>query len=248
MTELSEILSFFEQKAPAATAEQWDNVGLLADAGHREIAAVCVALDASVAAIDFAAACGAQLLVTHHPVIFHPLKRLSIATPAVHALQTGVSVLSLHTNLDKAAGGVNDTLAARLGLTAVETAQDGMTRVGMLSAPLPAADFAAAVARALHAPVAFCGDNTVRRVAVCGGAAGDGIFALPHGTDAFVTGEIKHHEFSAAREMGCTAVAAGHYATEVPVTEALADWLREAFPALSVRVFTDAAPYTVIGD
>ena len=112
MTKLAEIIDFLEKKAPAGTAEAWDNVGLLADAGNKETDTVCVALDATAAAIDFAAKMGAKLLVTHHPVIFHPLKRLSPYTPAVAALTKGVSVLSLHTNLDKAAGGVNDTLAA----------------------------------------------------------------------------------------------------------------------------------------
>lgn len=245
MTKLAEIIDFLEKKAPAETAEAWDNVGLLADAGNKETDTVCVALDATAAAIDFAAKRGAKLLVTHHPVIFHPLKRLTPYTPAVAALTKGVSVLSLHTNLDKAAGGVNDTLAALLGLADVTTLPDGMTRVGRLPTAKTAADFAKDVAAALSASVAFCGDGTVETVAVCGGGAGDGVFSLPTGVDAYVTGEMKHHEFLAAREMGLCAVAAGHYATEVPVIYTLEKWLREAFPALTVAVFADTAPYTV---
>lgn len=244
MTTLAEIIDFLEKKAPAETAEAWDNVGLLADAGNKETDTVCVALDATAAAIDFAAKTGARLLVTHHPVIFHPLKQLTLDTPAVAALTKGVSVLSLHTNLDKAAGGVNDTLAALLGLGDVTMLPDGMTRVGKLPMPKTAANFAKDVAAALSASVAFCGENTVETVAVCGGA-GDGVFSLPTGVDAYVTGEMKHHEFLAAREMGLCAVAAGHYATEAPVIYTLEKWLREAFPALTVEVFADTAPYTV---
>ena len=245
MTKRADILAFLEKKAPVGTAEEWDNAGLLADAGKEELHTVCVALDATPAAIDFAAKKGAGLLITHHPVIFHPLKCLTGDTPAVTALKKGVSILSLHTNLDKAAGGVNDTLAALLGLCDVITLPDGMTRVGKLPTPRGAADFAKAVAAALAAPVAFCGENTVETVAVCGGGAGDGVFSLPTGVDAYVTGEMKHHEFLAARERGLCAVAAGHYATEVPVIYTLEKWLREAFPALTVAVFADTAPYTV---
>ena len=209
MTKLAEIIDFLEKKAPAETAEVWDNVGLLADAGNKETDTVCVALDATAAAIDFSAKRGAKLLVTHHPVIFHPLKRLSPYPPAVAALTKGVSVLSLHTNLDKAAGGVNDTLAALLGLCDVTTLPDGMTRVGRLPTAKTAADFAKDVAAALSASVAFCGDGTVETVAVCGGGAGDGVFSLPTGVDAYVTGEMKHHEFLAAREMGLCARCGG---------------------------------------
>ncbi len=238
---LQDILTFFEQKAPKATAEEWDNVGLLVDCGHTTVNTVVVALDATKAALAFAKEKGAQLLITHHPVIFSPLAEVTHTHPAAKALQNGVSVLSLHTNLDKAAGGVNDTLAEKLGLENVTVAADGMSRIGTLPAALSAADFATLCADKLHTPVSFCGEKTVKTVAVCGGGAGDGVFAFANVADAYVTGEIKHHEWLAANESGLCAVAAGHYATENPVVETIAAWLADT--DMTVLPFYDTAPY-----
>jgi dinuclear metal center YbgI/SA1388 family protein len=238
---LQEFLAFFEQKAPKITAEEWDNVGLLVDCGHTNITKAVVALDATKAALTFAKENGAQVLITHHPVIFSPLTALSHLQPAVQALQNGVSVLSLHTNLDKAAGGVNDTLAAVLGLQNVTIAADGMTRIGTLNAPLSAADFAALCAEKLNTPVTYCGEKQVKTVAVCGGGAGGGVFSTAGVADAYVTGEIKHHEWLAANTAGLVAVAAGHYATENPVVDAVASWLADT--DIQVLPFYDTAPY-----
>jgi len=240
---LQDLLAFFEQKAPKNTAEEWDNVGLLIDCGHADIKKAVVALDATPAAIEVAAKTGAQLLITHHPVIFSPLASISADNPAALAVKMGISVLSLHTNLDKAAGGVNDTLAAVLGLEKVAVAADGMSRVGSLPAPLSSKDFAALCAEKLGAPVAFRGENEVRTVAVCGGGAGDGVFAFAGVADAYVTGEVKHHEWLAAEQSGLTVVAAGHYSTEVPVIDTLCDWLKDT--AITVYPFYDAIPYRV---
>ena len=236
---LQDILALFEQKAPKITAEEWDNVGLLVDCGQTNITKAVVALDATPAALAFAAENGAQLLVTHHPIIFSPLTVLSHTHPAAVALTSGVSVLSLHTNLDKAAGGVNDTLAEKLGLQNVAVTADGMTRTGTLSAPLCAADFAALCAEKLDTPVTYCGNKQVKTVAVCGGSAGSGVFTAT--ADAYVTGEIKHHEWLAANETGLVAVAAGHYATENPVVDALCNWLSGT--DMTILPFYDHAPY-----
>lgn len=242
MVKRNTVQAFLEQKAPPQTAEDWDNVGLLADAGPAEVTGVLVALDATPAALLQAEKVGANLLVTHHPVIFTPTRRLCADDPAVAALRAGISVLCLHTNLDKAAGGVNDTLAARLGLSGVSVAADGMTRYGTLPRPLSARQLAAHTAGVLHTAVRFVGSDTVRTVAVCGGGAGSGVLTLPAGIDAYVTGEVKHHEFLAARAAGLCVVEAGHYATEVPVVETVAGWLREAFSELPVYAFVDEPP------
>lgn len=241
--DIKTIVNLLEQKAPSHTAEEWDNVGLLVDVGS-EVTGVVTALDATPEAIAFVKEKGANLLVTHHPVIFSPLSHLSVLDPAVSALQNGISVMSLHTNLDKAAGGVNDTLCARLGLENVTVLEDGMTRLGDLPHSMTAKDFAAFVGDVLNTPVMVSLGGTVSRVAVCGGAAGSGVFAVKGKADAYVTGEVKHHEFLAAN--GLTVVAAGHYATEVPVVDTLTEWLKTAFPTLPVYTFYDKAPYEVI--
>ncbi len=238
---LQDILTFFEQKAPAATAEEWDNVGLLVDCGHTDIKTAVVALDATPAALHFAKENGAQLLITHHPVIFAPLAEVDYNHPAAIALKNGISVLCLHTNLDKAAGGVNDTLAQKLGLQNVTVAADGMTRIGTLPTAFPANAFALLCQSTLLTPISYCGDKTVKTVAVCGGGAGDGVFAMADIADAYVTGEIKHHEWLAANAAGLVAVAAGHYATENPVVDTVCSWLSDT--DLTTLPFYDTAPY-----
>ncbi len=239
---LQDILNFFEQKAPLCTAEEWDSVGLLVDCGHENIDAVAVALDATPDAIRFAQAQGAQLLITHHPIIFAPLRVLSANHPAAVALSCGVSVLCLHTNLDKATGGVNDTLAALLGLQEVTVTPDGLCRVGTI-APISTEQFAALCAQKLGTTVAVCGDNLIGRVAVCGGSGGDYIPDLAGSVDAFVTGEVKHHEFLAAQDSGLTVIAGGHFSTEYPVVNTLKTWLAAAFPDLKITTFETDAPY-----
>lgn len=241
---IQEIIAFLEQKAPAALAEEWDNVGLLVDKA-KTADIVVTALDATKEAVTFAKEKGATLLITHHPVIFDPLTALSDAHPAVLAMENGISVLCLHTNLDKAQGGVNDTLCEKLQLTDVTVAADGMTRVGCLPEAMSPAFFADFVSEKLQTPVMFTGGKTVKTVAVCGGGAGDGVFRLEGLADGYVTGEMKHHEFLFANANGQTVVAAGHYATEVPVVDTLTRWLQQAFPKVSVYPFYGQPPYEI---
>ena len=122
---VKEILDFLGEKAPFDTCEEWDNVGLLVGSGYLPATRVLVALDVTDGAVEAAKAIGADLIVTHHPVIFRPISRLSADSMPYRLAAAGISVISAHTNLDKAVEGVNDTLAARLGLTDIEIAADG---------------------------------------------------------------------------------------------------------------------------
>lgn len=243
---IQDIHAFLDQKAPFATAEDWDNPGLLVGDPAAPVTTVVVALDATPAALEAARQAGAELLLTHHPVIFHPLKVLTPAHIPYQAAAAGIAVLSAHTNLDKAAGGVNDTLAARLGLTDVHPGPDGMSRIGVLPEQTDARRFAAAVGEALHTAVRVNGSRPVRRVAVCGGSGGEFLPALAAEADAYVTGEARHHEWLLAEQRGLTLLEAGHYATEVPVVDTLCRWLTDAFPGLSVIPFPGTAPYDTI--
>lgn len=244
--QIRDIYALLDEKAPFSTAEDWDNPGLLVGDLAAPVTTVLVALDATPAALAAARQAGAELLLTHHPVIFHPLKSLSPADPSYQAAAAGMAVLSAHTNLDKAAGGVNDTLAARLGLTDVQPGPDGMSRIGVLAETVDARRFAAAVGEALHTAVRVNGSRPVRRVAVCGGSGGEFLPALAAEADAYVTGEVRHHEWLLAEQVGLTLTEAGHYATEVPVVDTLCRWLADAFPSLSVIPFPGTAPYDTI--
>lgn len=242
---VKEIFDYLCTRAPLDTAEAWDNPGLLVGDPRKEVTRVLVALDATDGALATAEAVGADLLVTHHPVIFAPLKRLTADSIPYRLAAAGIGVVSAHTNLDKAIGGVNDTLAARLGLQDVTVAADEFTRIGTLPQEMSARDFAAHVADVLETPVRYAGDRPVRTVAVCGGSGGNFIGGCVGQADAYVTGEVKHHEWLAAAD-SINVIDAGHYATEIPVVDTVAAWLTEQYPDLTVTVYRDGDPYSVV--
>lgn len=240
------ILELLQQKAPLELAEEWDNVGLLVGDRTAEVTAVVVALDVTDAVLDRAMEVGAQLIVTHHPVIFDPLKTVTADTLVYRLVKAGMSVISMHTNADKAAGGVNDCLCEKLGLSDVEIAPDGLTRIGKLPASMTADVFASYVSQCLDTAVRVkAGSDMIRTVALCGGSGADLVLSLLNTADAALTGEVKYHEWLSVPSEK-TLVDGGHYATEVMVTERFCAWLHEAFPALNVVLCKGHAPYSTI--
>lgn len=244
---IQDILTFLDSRAPFATAEEWDNPGLLVGDPNAPVHRVLVALDATDGALDTAQAVGADLMVTHHPVIFAPLKRLDAHSLPYRLAAAGIGLIAAHTNLDKATDGVNDTLAARLELENVIIADDGMTRIGTLPEETTVTAFAGQVAQALDTTVRVSNhDHPIRTVAVCGGSGGDFIPALVDAADALVTGEVKHHQWLEANANRLTLIEAGHYATEAPVVDTLCRWLQETFPGLAVTAYYEGDPYTIV--
>lgn len=238
------VLDYLWTLAPEAYKESWDNVGLLLGRKNAPVRGVLVALDATAAVAAEAEALDCQLVVTHHPVIFRGDKHVTDDDPltAVHLdyLEKGIAVISMHTNLDCAPGGVNDLLAEQLSLHNIEILEDGETagliRVGEVSeTELPV--FAAFVRQRLNCPgLRFVdGGRPVRRVAVGGGACGEYVpKVLAAGCDTFVTADIKYHEFCDAATLGLNLLDAGHFETENPVCDLLAEKLRARFPELRV--------------
>lgn len=248
MITVRDIMDLMEQKAPFDTAEEWDNSGLLVGDPQKTVTSVLVTLDITEDAIVAAQQQGAELIVSHHPVIFEPLSHLSAQSLPYRLVRAGVAALCAHTNLDKACGGVNDTLASQLGLIEVSVAPDGMSRIGKLPVPMTGEVFARTVSKTLGTAVRVkIGEDKVGTVALCGGAGASLTVPLLTTADALVTGEVKHHEWLAVPKEK-TAVDAGHYYTEVTVTDTVGDWLKHAFPSLKVTVYRAAAPYQVIKD
>ncbi len=242
------ILELLQQKAPFEAAEPYDNCGLLVGEAHREVTAVLVTLDITHEAVDEALAIGAQLIVSHHPVIFEPLRALKAGSVPHRLAEQGLTAICAHTNLDRAVGGVNDCLCELLGLTAVRIGPDGMCRIGEFPRPMSAGEFGALVSDRLQTAVRLrAGTDAVRTVALCGGGAGDRVLPLLSEADAALTGEVKHHVWLAVPPAK-TMADGGHYATEVPVTAQLARWIAEAFPMLSVTVHRGQAPYHMVKD
>ena len=248
MVSVQEIYRWLDTWAPFATQLGFDNAGLLVGSDGQQVQKIGLALDITAGTAAQAAAQGCELVVSHHPVIFTPLRALSGDTPAYRLARAGIAAICAHTNLDAAAGGVNDALAAALGLTdCVPLADPGtpakppLARMGGCS-PCTAGELALHVKAALgcggvkYVP---CGGE-ITRVAVCGGAGGDFIApAAQAGAQALVTGECRHHERLLAEQLGLSVIEAGHFCTERVVLPVLQDRLRAAFPAVEVLLLEE---------
>ncbi len=245
---ISDIYSYLDQIAPFDTALSFDNCGILVGDPEAEVTTCLVCLDVTNAVIDEAVAVGAELILSHHPVIFEGLKQLPANSIPARLLRQKRTVLSAHTNLDFAACGVNYRLAEACGLMldaltripSEPAAQaDGFGLCGKLPQPLSAPDFAASVKAALGAESVKCtlGEKPIRTVAVSCGSGGYLLEeVLNADVDAMVTGEIKHHQFLLAQEAGLTLIDAGHFETEQIVLSPLCEALRKAFPTVRFLV------------
>lgn len=237
-----DILDIIETIAPAKLAEPWDNIGLMIGRPAEKVSAILIGLDPTPALLDEAEALAADLIITHHPVIFHPLKSIDLARPdgkfIDQALRKRISVISSHTNLDSAPHGVSEILAQRLGLS--ETAplarhEDsesgcGLGCIGAYADPISAPEFIRRL-RAACTPPWILGagppPEKISRAAVCGGSCSElADKARQAGAQVFVTAEIKHHIARLAEQTGLWIIDAGHFATEHPVLQHFAARLK----------------------
>lgn len=245
MTTCREIMAFIEKLAPRELAEDWDNVGLLLGSSEAEAKRVMLCLDITGASVKEAVAKKAQLIITHHPVIFKGLKRLigeEAKGSLLYALvRNEINVYTAHTNLDFAVSGVNTQLAGALGLKNVETFGDGPGKIGMLDNMVILQDFVSQTKAALNVPfvrVVGCADKGVKKVAVFSGSFDDNLEAVMQcGVDVLVTGDLKYHTALDAREAGLCIIDAGHFNTERVVLPVLMAALTENFPGIEVFCF-----------
>ena len=252
MTTVNDILQYMETIAPRSMKMDWDNVGLLCGSRATAVTKVLVALDPFEQVCQEAADWGAELIITHHPIIFQAMKSItddnSIGRGIMNLIRNNISAINAHTNLDQAPGGVNDVLAQTLGLKNVqvidacgvdeEGRQWGLLRCGETQTRT-LSDFLAVVKETLHCDGLryVSGDKPVCKVAVGGGAcAGELRAAVKAGCDTFVTSDVKYNQFWDARELGINLIDAGHFHTENPVVAVLAEKLQAAFPNLEVKI------------
>lgn len=221
-----------DRRAPFETQADFDNSGLLCGDPAAEVHTVLFALDATDTVLDEAATLGADLLVTHHPLMFSPIQQITEDRYETHLLRRmigmGLSMIAAHTNLDRAPGGMNDVLADLCGLADVRG--EDFVRVGKLPAPITADRLAARLSDRLHTPVRLMGDpaHVCHGLGLCsGGGGGEWESALALGADAFLSGEIKHHQALEMSWHGLVCFECGHFATEEPGLFALADALQK---------------------
>lgn len=250
MRTIQNIIDFTETFAPLNTAMDFDNCGLQVGSGSNQVTKVLLSLDITAEVIQEAHSLGAELIISHHPVIFMPMKQMDSQSIPYLLASSGISALCLHTNLDLAKdGGVNYCLAAALGLTNITVIDNMPIATGELTSPLTSRQFAQLVKTNLHCGgVRFTdGGATITKVAVSSGGGGESIFACKDlGVQGFVTGEIKHHEVLYANSEHITIVDAGHYKSENVVMQPLLLRLQTAFPEIifyQTKVFTDRIHY-----
>ena len=223
------MLNALERFAPLPLQESWDNAGLQVGLTETEVSGALLCLDVTERIVDEAIQKGCNLIVSHHPLLFRGLKTISDLTDVqrtvMKAIQAGVAVVSMHTNMDNAQGGVNFRIAQKLGLQdvsfmapkSVGGIESGSGVIGVLERPLVSCDFVLAVKKAFDVECAMCNEllrRPVSRVAICGGA-GDFLLdeAVKAGADAFITGEMHYHQYF-GYEQRIQICVIGHYQSE----------------------------------
>ena len=236
-----DIYVWLDEKAPFDTQLEYDNSGLLVGSPQQEITGILFALDATGPVIDEAVRLGASLIITHHPLMFSPVRRITDedyeGRLISRMLENRLSLIAAHTNLDRAEDGINDVLAALCGLS--DVSGHDFFRTGTLDSPVSAQDYAHRLEEALATVVRVYGPagQMISRVGLCSGGGGDSwTDASSSGCDAFVTGEIHHHVALAAVDAGLIVFECGHFATEEPGIRALAQALQNSMNTVKCNV------------
>ncbi len=240
MVKIRNVEEIMEKLAPKELKEIWDNVGLQVGNSESVVSGILLSLDLTSAVIEEAESLGCNLILTHHPLILEPLKKIvtgdAVSDMIISLISGNISFYCAHTNLDKAPGGVNDCLAERLGLIDITDLGDeegALCRIGTLPYKMTVEEFACEVKSRLGCDVVkYTGEGTkpIKTVALCSGSGSDFYTeAVKNGAEVFVTGEVKHHAALYGEEMGISFIEAGHFETENIVLEMLADKLSESF-------------------
>lgn len=261
-----EIMDAIEQAFPPIYAEEWDNVGLLVGHREQEITKVFLALDATAEVVEEAIGWGAQMLITHHPMIFKGMKRINdgdfIGKKILRLAENHIAYYAMHTNFDVM--GMAEALADKLQIARQEVlwevqgakgiagadSQQGIGRIGSLKEPMTLLQCAEFVKQTLQLPfvtVSGAGDTLVSRAAVSSGSGKSSIpYALEKGAQVLITGDIGHHEALDAKEQNLCMIDAGHYGTEKLFVEFMDQWFQKQFPTIVCGRTTQSAPFWVV--
>ena len=243
MMTVNNVLDFLKEKYPLDTACDFDNVGLLVGDGNATVTKAVVCLDCDIDAVNYAKSIGAELIVTHHPVIFSGLKSILAGGVVYELVKSDISVISMHTNLDIAAGGVTERLCEAIGLINVKEfiAHDGfMIREAECS--ITSADkLAQHIKASLGGAVKYADSGReIRRVLVCSGSGGNYLGdVINGGYDALISADIKHNVFIDAVNSRVTVFDAGHYTSENIIVKPLCSELKVAFSGIEFSQFNN---------
>lgn len=232
MAKVKDFYGYLNSIAPFETQEDWDNSGMLVGDMDAEVKKVAVVLDITHEEIKKARAIGADLIISHHPVIFSPVKSVTKGSVPYELVASSINALCCHTPLDIADGGTNDSLAELLGIEVTRT-EDPILRLGTVE-PTTAENLAGKIAKTLNTKVRYAdAGRKIEKIAICTGA-GCSLIEAAGEIDAFITGDASHHNFLDCIQAGITLIAAGHYETEIVVVPVLVKKLQAQFPDIEI--------------
>lgn len=243
MMKAIELIRPIEEFAPLENQERWDNCGFSVGDPEQEVSKALIALDCTESVVDEAVESGADIIITHHPLIFGGVKRITpqneLGRVIAKAIKGNIAIYAAHTNMDKAAGGVSSLMAEKLELQQLEIlTPDGFGLVGNLPEEITALELVKRVKERfnlLNIRVSRPLEDKICRVAVCGGSGrsfiGD---ALQKGAQVYITGDITYHEFYTER--GFMVMDIGHYCSEYDIVSVFANILSKNFPNFAVSI------------
>lgn len=256
---LKSIIDYMENWAPDRLIDSWDNTGFQIGNPQKEIKNILIALDLDKYTLEKAIEGNFDLIITHHPLIFKPLKSIVSVNPSenliIELIKNDIAVYNAHTNLDLAIGGVSHALADRLNIKNAISLREmskevkngktlvyGYGRIGYIE-PIQLKDFIKDIKNALHIEdLILYGqrDRNIKKVAVCGGSGSDFIKdAYLGGADVYITGDIKYHEAQYAYERGLSLIDVGHFHSEKVILPVIKRYLEEEFKPLNIEVITE---------
>ncbi len=241
-----DVAGAIEEFAPLSIQESWDNSGLIVGSPDQEVHGVLIGFDCTPGLVDEAVSCGADMIVTHHPLIFGGVKKITPDDPVglalIKAVSAGIAVYAAHTTADKVIGGVSGAMARRLGLKDVRVLDEeaegiGLGAVGDLEKPMESGEFIEYVKECFGLSVVRCSrpvDIPVTRVAMCGGSGSSLIGkALESGARAYICGDVSYHRFFTPKDFMVMDI--GHFEGEVEICHVLFNVLRKKFPTFAIR-------------
>lgn len=244
---VKDIIKVIEDFAPLSLQEGWDNSGLCIGSADAPVNSVLLGLDCTPDLVDEAVACGADMIVTHHPLIFSGLKKISpdnqVGEAVIKAIRAGISIYAAHTSADKVIAGVSGAMAARLGLVNVSILDEdgegtGLGVVGDLPESVTAEQTVTLVKDRFSLKVLKASrplDGMISRVAMCGGSGGSLIGAARKaGAQLYISGDISYHNFFT--EDGFMIMDIGHYESEIEIVDILFSLIKKNFPTFAVRI------------
>lgn len=231
MATVKDIYNYIDSFAPFSTQAEWDNSGLLVGNENKNVNRIIFALDLTTDVIEQAKKCEADLIITHHPVIFKPVSNVLNDSLIYKLIENNISIICAHTNYDKAVEGVNDILCYTIDADRFEKVNDSFLNIAYFDNTYTTDEFVNHLKIRLNGAVRYNNlDKNLNKIAVCSGSGSDYLKqATELGCDALLSGDASHHAFLDADEMGIVLFAAGHFETEVIAIKPLSDKIKSEF-------------------